>query len=361
MVDRDAFAALLYSTKYDSVCDKTVYEKQIKILRSWIKDNIPRKLYRFRRPDEYSFLAFQNDQLWAGPISSFNDALECLPCYNLDVVNKAIKCEFSYDYISQIRESIINGNVPSHIAKICPTEILNELRDIIQQTESDDTLKKNLELSQVSVVNYLNSIIGELEISFFEGIRQDELQYRIACLSENVNSSLMWGHYTDSHTGFCLEYDFSSILVDCDETCSDSRYCTQFMMIPAIAPVVYRPDRFDASSAFVSMIMNHIKDKISLPVDNYFSDVFLSVKTLLTKSSDWSYENEWRVFKKTNLDPPCHEPILHITPTAAYLGVKISAENKNKILNICQQKNIPCYQMIPQYFDSSYELVATEI
>ena len=31
--------------------------------------------------------------------------------------------------------------------------------------------------------------------------------YRVYCLSEVCDSPLMWAHYTDSHTGICLDFD----------------------------------------------------------------------------------------------------------------------------------------------------------
>ena len=31
--------------------------------------------------------------------------------------------------------------------------------------------------------------------------------HRVYCLSERCDSSLMWSHYTASHTGICLEFD----------------------------------------------------------------------------------------------------------------------------------------------------------
>jgi hypothetical protein len=31
--------------------------------------------------------------------------------------------------------------------------------------------------------------------------------YRVYCLSEVCDSSLMWAHYADSHQGVCLEFD----------------------------------------------------------------------------------------------------------------------------------------------------------
>ena len=38
-----------------------------------------------------------------------------------------------------------------------------------------------------------------------------------------------------------------------------------------------------------------------------------------------------------------------------YLGARIKEHNKQRLIKICKDKEIPCYQMLPQYFTSTYE------
>lgn len=353
---RENFAELLYSSYYDSLCDNDIYEMQMNKLRSWIKANIPAKLYKYRSAEERHFDAFRNDQLWGGSILAFNDPLECLPYYDLNKINTEIKREFSPEMITPIVEQISNGAPPKRFTKLLTQDYLDNLKETISHIASSEDLAKNLGQAHVQVITYLNSIMDDLEKAFFSGIMRDEITYKIACLSESNSSSLMWGHYADSHKGFCLEYDLVSVLQDCPKTCSDSRYCTQFMMTPAIAPVIYRTERFDASSAFASMIMNHIKDKCGIAAENYYYDMLLSIKTLLTKADAWSYEKEWRLFRKEQ-GTVQHKPLLNIQAKAAYIGMNMLPEHKAVIKEICSTKGIPCYQMAPQYFNSSYEIV----
>lgn len=35
--------------------------------------------------------------------------------------------------------------------------------------------------------------------------------FRVGCLGTDYKNKLMWSHYADSHTGFCIEYDFNNI------------------------------------------------------------------------------------------------------------------------------------------------------
>lgn len=56
---------------------------------------------------------------------------------------------------------------------------------------------------------------------------------RVVCLSEVYDSMLMWSHYAQNHTGFCIEYDFKE---------SD-------MLCKQLYPVIYTKDRYAVSKA----------------------------------------------------------------------------------------------------------------
>lgn len=283
MTNRDDFRELLYSTVLSSLCDKVEFEEKISEIRTWIKTNIPSKLYKYRTPEKRNFDAFRNDQLWGGSILSFNDYSECFPYYDRDKVNDAIDQEFSPEIIIPIMEQINSGSIPESFTKLLSKEYLDNLKEKLSRITSSKEIEKNLAISKNQIISYLANIFDKLVITFFYGIKMNEANYKIACLSEINSSSLMWGHYADSHKGFCLEYDISSVLEDCHKNCTDIKYCTEFMMKPTIAPVIYSVQRFDATPAFVSMVMNCIKDEFKIDADYYYSDLLFAVKVLLTK------------------------------------------------------------------------------
>jgi hypothetical protein len=80
--------------------------------------------------------------------------------------------------------------------------------------------------------------------------------YRVYCLSEKPDLPLMWAHYTASHTGVCLEFDALTAPFTRDSSATKVEYSAAY---PAhdIVTVGYEP--------------------------------------LVTKSADWSYEEEWRL------------------------------------------------------------------
>lgn len=84
-----------------------------------------------------------------------------------------------------------------------------------------------------------------------------ESQYRIYCLTPHPDSALMWSHYARSHTGVCLEFSVMNML-----------FC-------AALPVEYleRYPSYDLADG----------------------DEDANLRPLLTKSSVWRYEDEFRL------------------------------------------------------------------
>lgn len=54
---------------------------------------------------------------------------------------------------------------------------------------------------------------------------------RVVCLSEVYDSMLMWSHYAQNHTGYCIEYDFEE----------------NDMFYRHLYPVIYTKDRYAVS------------------------------------------------------------------------------------------------------------------
>ena len=85
-------------------------------------------------------------------------------------------------------------------------------------------------------------------------------QKGIACFSEKWDDILMWSHYADGHRGFCLEFDTGFV---------------PFSMAKQV----------------------HYSDLLPLlPLEDGNADLIESLAT--TKSNNWCYEKEWRIFNE---------------------------------------------------------------
>lgn len=138
--------------------------------------------------------------------------------------------------------------------------------------------------------------------------------FKIGCLSTSPKNRLMWSHYADGHKGFCIEYDFKSISKD---------------LLPL--PVIYSQKRPLIPWEMALNQSDETKSKC----------IFQMIIGLLTKDKEWEYEDEWRLLLSSSEDSNIKIPI-----SAVYLGAEINEENKNRIVEICNQKSIPVKQMV---------------
>jgi hypothetical protein len=97
-----------------------------------------------------------------------------------------------------------------------------------------------------------------------KGIQADVDRLGVYCLSELPDHILMWAHYSNGHTGFCVQFRHENE-----------------PFLGRAQPVIY-------SEAY--------PDAVSIPDDRTRA----VTKTLLTKADSWAYEREWRVFDLHN-------------------------------------------------------------
>ena len=179
--------------------------------------------------------------------------------------------------------------------------------------EVDTTLQLNRKFypTKDNDIDEANEIIDKFDKELNEWANNI---FRVGCLGTDYKNKLMWSHYANSHTGFCIEYDFNNIKWE------------NLLVYPL--PVLYSKER--------PLIPYYIwggKD-----IEKAKKELMIG---LLTKDIVWSYENEWRYIiskqDKTELVMP---PI-----SCIYLGANIENDNKIKIMNIAKKFNIPVKQM----------------
>ncbi|MEA4893630.1 MAG: DUF2971 domain-containing protein, partial [Oscillospiraceae bacterium] len=247
-------------------------------------ENIPSALYKYRGFDSggYSLANFENDQMWLAAPKDFNDPFDALLKNNID-------------------ESIDNQedwvNHKSDFTQFCIGRGLRDSEvELAYQTykEVTESIKKNKNLLNLIHTYRLQSL------------------FRVGCLCETNTSVLMWSHYANNHTGFCVEYDLRNAAND--DTAKQNLY-----------PVLYQ-ERSDTQ-----------RDDACSGIEYY------GLYAVLRKSMDWAYEKEWRIVlsffsmeKPGNIQLP--------KATAVYLGCKINDKNTEKIKDIAKHKSIPIYK-----------------
>lgn len=121
--------------------------------------------------------------------------------------------------------------------------------------------------------------------------------FGVYCLSEKKDDLLMWSHYSSSHTGICIEFDASkkgTLFWEAMKVCYEEDY-----------PIVNLMD-------------------LNKPEEYR--------KAFLTKSTHWKYEEERRILKNEEKGGPGIYKFPPELLTGVILGVRISEENKNKVI-----------------------------
>lgn len=204
------------------------------------KSNLPPVIYKYEPYNTYSLRNLKNAQIYFNRPIDFNDPFEC-SFYSAYDENDILKL-----YNKWISNKLEFPGAPP------PPPGLSRTFDSIEDVPNE----------------FKNSISKTAEE--VEEEKRREYLYKIgcSCFSEIKDSLLMWSHYSDSHKGFCLEFDTTFVPFNNAFKVEYSDSC------PHLNPLIMFIDRKEFE-------MKSDKER------------FLS---LWTKYSCWEYEKEWRIF-----------------------------------------------------------------
>jgi hypothetical protein len=162
---------------------------------------------------------------------------------------------------------------------------------------------------------------------FQEDLKTDNDELHRICSFSNVNDSTpMWSHYSAGYTGFCIGYNIKELNNDLTEL---------------LFPVRYTDEILEVDDSF----FNGGKPNSSFYIDS-----------LTRKSTQWSYEHEWRLLLLAKSQQKSQAIDLPI-PKQIILGKNISEENENKIIQIASINNVPCFKHVMRKDNYAFELI----
>ena len=158
--------------------------------------------------------------------------------------------------------------------------------------------------------------------------RKQWTQLGVACFSEHYDNILMWSHYTEGHQGYCLEFD------------------TNFSPFkPEKTKTLLKVD-YPELNSYPSLSLNDIPNNLPNLVETQLG----------TKSVQWSYEKEWRIFAD-------YGDRVYSYPKEAligvYFGCKMIGENKEAIMKLLANSSPRWYQM--KKSKTEFNVIAKEI
>jgi hypothetical protein len=181
-----------------------------------------------------------------------------------------------------------------------------------------------LKMRQLAINEHPDWSEAEIQNYCFEGQRKDLLNddkhieqfneqnrkdidktFGIFSMTTNPLNYLMWSHYGNSHTGFCIGFD-STILFD--------------TVGGGLGPVHYDTE---------------------VPKMRLFGDIYdFHLKQLATKSVIWKYEDEYRIIKSKAAKQLIIYPKEMIKQI--FLGFKMTLSEKNIIIEFAKTNDIDC-------------------
>lgn len=138
-------------------------------------------------------------------------------------------------------------------------------------------------------------------------------QMAVCCFTESVDNFLMWSHYANAYNGICLEYDLNEV-----------RHLNYFL-----SPVLYT-DKLIKARDYIT--------KEDLEKDKYNRFIKAAIISVLSKQSQWKYENEWRIINIVENESDRYIPMP--LPKTIYVGFKVNNENRKRIKKVADDLKI---------------------
>lgn len=237
----------------------------------------------------------------------FNDPFDCAHRfdYGFDII------EAKKPYVEECLRIVYGDELLPGDMKNPAYQALIRLRNDTAKAVQREQLEKLLNDHFVTATEKTKTTIRDVNIlwTIINKIR------RVLCVTEDYDNILMWSHYSDFHKGAvlsfrCIEEDSTALCAAQKVTYSD--------YTPSIFPNV--------ESCVVEMT-----GQVKFNTDKFYE------RFVLTKSQHWAYEKEWRAitYRDANQSELYFDnKVLPQEVEAVYLGCKISAEDKDQIMNL---------------------------
>ena len=252
--------------------------------------NTPKILYKYHSfdPSNYHIRLITDREIFFTSARNFNDPFDTSIVYSIENV--------SAKTILKGAESFFKDEYP-HLNRRQRKELAKEKTKAIMR----DPNHKRVFIDTVTEIHYN--------------------KFGLYCMSEIRDSLLMWAHYSDSHRGFCVGLHTEKLL----ETAAAAALESKFISLKKI--------RYEEKMPIIHFFES---DDSKGPSDDI--DTFIS-----TKSSDWSYEKEYRLVNHNHPDT-----ILQLPPdtiSEVIVGCRASEKDRSMITDhVAQLENVILYQ-----------------
>jgi len=233
-------------------------------------------LYKYRKFSTRSLVSLEQNKFYFSNPDYFNDPFDCSiqPVYSKENVE---------DFVEDFKYAVMH---------------IKEFTEYLATQYIKKRFNENIETLKDEMIQYYEKIILR--------------QVGVFCLSAKNDDLLMWGHYADSHKGFCLEF-------------------------------LKEKDHYFRESKEVDYPENNNYPEYDWP-KNPDEMMAMSEQIILTKARNWVYEEEWRIINSPNKMTEHyrgHErSYAQESLSSVIFGISMPKENRELIRKITSNKNI---------------------
>ena len=365
-MDMQAYSDMIHNIVVPATLSQEEMIGRYQPLTDFLQAETPERLYRFRRCDENSIAAFDQDQLWFSLGCNMNDDFDAMLYFDKESIKSELKTFLkSEQFRTAFRAIGAGAEVPAHIQNLLPPQMIEAVCNNIAQLD-----EVTMGTSMNQLYDFFINQIDSNDIAVREIIQKT---IKFACFSEAIESAAMWGYYADSGRGFALSYDLRNGGYTMCNSCLTANLCPSYKSC-LLAPIIYGDACFNATTYATWLfqqkaILKMLADRNALPIYSSLQnivpcpDLFMATKVLLHKASVWGHEREWRLTCQCN-SPEFNQQEFSWAkkkPTGVYLGRKISPIYEKMLRHIAVEKSIPVYKMQIQRNDPLYRLCPEQI
>lgn len=245
----------------------------------------PQRLYKYQPYSTQSLDNFKERVLWFSKPSVFNDPFD-----------------------SRLRVDLGFGNLTGKEWKdIYDHWGAKLVRMFVQQGGDRNQFEREF-LTDGRPTQTFHDLAGRYAEQLYQRLHQEADSWGVACFSEKVGDLLMWSHYAQGHTGFCLEFD------------------TSFDVFRKTRQVIYQEELPQMN--ILQLLRANAMDVLSAMIT--------------TKYKCWAYEKEWRAYiSEGNTGVAAGWRAL----TGVYFGCKMPHVHKEVIALVLAESPTRLYEM----------------
>jgi hypothetical protein len=285
--------------------------------------HVPTSLYKYRMLSDKHKDALSRGVLWRCSPERFNDPYDSFVTF--DQNRFFVEHQSAQDFIAEMKRSTERGD------PWIPKPIKNPIR------QREWRQKLSTEVLRDEPAHVRDAMLRAIE-SWFEQRNEEEVRYwsntsraglSVVSVSENPKSVLMWSHYSDSHKGFCIEYDLSAL----DRADPRRRLCY---------PVFYRRKVADVTRYLA---------RRDLSDHNNLFGTYVS----LLKSDEWAYEREWRIVLAPGQSDANNELAMP-TPKTIILAALVQPCHRIWMRAFCNDRGVALKQVVQRHNEFRLEI-----